>query len=223
MLALALTRLSAPHTEGLIAAFCTEEDLIASRRLAVALRQRQRLTARALLRRLLTVETGIPARHWRLEHDAAGRPEARSHERAVAVSLAHSGDLAACAVSDAGQVGVDVEAYLRRRSVTAIAATMFGPAERRAVAEGGAPAFYRIWCVREALAKATGLGLAGLPREADFAAPTLERAWSAFLAGSEWGLASAGGEDFVGAVAMEPAGAAQEAADYLSAAVRDAA
>ena len=64
----------------------------------------------------------------------------------------------------------DVE-YWQPRDFTALAAYAFGPREREAVALDGISAFYQIWTLREAMAKATGEGLIatinGLDRVAD--------------------------------------------------------
>ena len=62
-------------------------------------------------------------------------------------------------MAQAGALGIDVE-YHRPRDYHALAAHAFGPAEHAEVAADGADAFYRIWTLREAIAKATGEGLA---------------------------------------------------------------
>jgi 4'-phosphopantetheinyl transferase len=56
-------------------------------------------------------------------------------------------------------IGIDVECH-RPRDFGALADQAFGPVEQREVAVGGQEAFYRIWTLREAMAKATGDGLA---------------------------------------------------------------
>jgi 4'-phosphopantetheinyl transferase len=65
----------------------------------------------------------------------------------------------AVAIAPAGALGIDIERH-RTRDFAALAARAFGPAERAEVAASGADAFYRIWTLREAVAKATGEGLA---------------------------------------------------------------
>jgi len=60
-------------------------------------------------------------------------------------------------------VGVDVEFTQRRRDPLRIARRYFTAAENDAIERAADPiaAFYRHWVVKEALLKATGLGLAG--------------------------------------------------------------
>ncbi len=117
------------------------------------------LAARAALRALLWRETGRA--DWRLAADVQGKPHVFEGDRpGPAVSLGHGGGWAVAALGPVGgHLGVDVEPW-RPRNLTALAAAAFGPGEQKAVAAGGAAAFYRLWCLREAMGKATGLGLA---------------------------------------------------------------
>jgi 4'-phosphopantetheinyl transferase len=71
-----------------------------------------------------------------------------------------------------GAIGIDVEYCEPHRHFAGIAAATFGESEYRAVARGGAEAFYKIWTLREALAKASGLGFAQLVDGRDYFADT---------------------------------------------------
>lgn len=77
-------------------------------------------------------------------------------------SIAHAGGIIACAVSRDFVVGVDVEppAILSERD--AIAADTFAPSEQALIAaaapEGRDEIFTRVWTLKEAVVKATGLG-----------------------------------------------------------------
>jgi phosphopantetheinyl transferase len=53
-----------------------------------------------------------------------------------------------------------------------IAASSFGEAECRVIANGGATTFYKIWTLREAFAKATGLGFMQLVDGRDYFSDT---------------------------------------------------
>jgi 4'-phosphopantetheinyl transferase len=83
----------------------------------------------------------------------------------LAVSLSHSGGLAAVAVArgPGACVGVDVELVRPRRDVVGVAARFFHPDEAATLA--GAPAaartamFFELWTRKESLAKATGRDL----------------------------------------------------------------
>lgn len=84
--------------------------------------------------------------------------------------MAHSGPLLACAATLLGPIGVDIERPRPGRDLTGIADAAFGPAEIRRSACGGPAAFYRIWTLREAIAKAMGEGLALVADRSDRAA-----------------------------------------------------
>ncbi len=78
-------------------------------------------------------------------------------EPGPSISLSHSRDWFACAMSTAGTIGVDVEVARPGRDWRGIAHAAFGPREiARSTTEHE---FYRIWTLREALAKAHGRGL----------------------------------------------------------------
>ena len=70
--------------------------------------------------------------------------------------------------TDEGDIGVDIEYLGRSRPFRDIADAAFGAGERRSVEAGGAAAFYRIWTLREALAKATGRGLPMVVDQQDY-------------------------------------------------------
>ncbi len=117
------------------------------------------LLARAALHALLAQHTGRA--DWRIVRTPQGKPFVVDPSGAIgpAVSVSHTGAVVAVAVTAVGALGVDVERH-RNRNFAALAAQAFGPAEQAQVAVAGADAFYRIWTLREAVAKATGEGLA---------------------------------------------------------------
>lgn len=117
------------------------------------------LTARALLRRVLADVWG--AGDWEIETDRQGKPWLRSPEgeRGPSISLSHSGDWVAVATVASGRLGIDIETH-KPRKFDKLAAYAFGPEETAVVAAGGEAAFYRIWVLREARSKATGVGIA---------------------------------------------------------------
>ena len=132
-------------------------------------RRAQSLAAHTLLRALVERETGHSLSSSDITPTESGKPmiDARHGAGGIEVALSHSGMIAACAISDLGPIGIDVE-YCAERSIHEIAPSVFGPRERRAVASGGPSAFYRIWTLREALAKASGARFSILDSEHDF-------------------------------------------------------
>lgn len=109
--------------------------------------------------------SGLAQRHLgdaaELLRDDLGRPALRLGDgRILHASITHSADRIAVALALEGRVGIDVERIEPGRNWRGIARAAFGPGEAaRAIADGPAT-FHRIWCLREALAKATGAGLA---------------------------------------------------------------
>jgi 4'-phosphopantetheinyl transferase len=74
------------------------------------------------------------------------------------VNLSHGGSVVACALGVGVAVGIDVEPLDRRVDAAAVARAYFAP-EEQGCAEDPA-AFLRLWTLKEAVAKAAGLGLA---------------------------------------------------------------
>ncbi len=100
---------------------------------------------------------------------ASGKPRLVKAAAAVDLrfSLAHSGQLALCAVARGREVGVDVERIGRSSDLIASVQQVLAPDEQRALERIAAPqrevAFYRLWTCKEAWLKATGEGLMRAP------------------------------------------------------------
>lgn len=119
---------------------------------------------RAALRVLLGGALRRPPRSLVLATSPHGKPFLRDHPR-VEFNVSHTTRRALVAISSSLEVGVDVERIDNDIGVEELAAEVFAPAtakalrllppgERRAM-------FFRCWVRGEALAKATGQGLAG--------------------------------------------------------------
>lgn len=125
------------------------------------------LTARSTLGRQILLQavsmvTGQVPDQYCIATEASGRPLAvprQGSDKEVFVSLSHSGTWLAGAATALGPVGIDVEVMRPERDLEGIADIAFGPAERRRYARDGRCGFYRIWTLREAIAKAHGTGL----------------------------------------------------------------
>ena len=154
---------------GLVDRWATDAD----RAYAAERRSGSTLLALAALRSLLFSVTRQSG--WIVHRTAQGKPSVTAPDGSdgPAVSLSHSSGLIAVAAIRAGCVGIDVE-WHRSRDFAALEDQAFGPAERREVAAGGAEAFYRIWTLREAMAKATGDGLAMVLNRLDLANGVLD-------------------------------------------------
>ena len=88
-----------------------------------------------------------------------------------------------------GPLGIDVEYHRPNRSFDAIASFAFGPRERLGT-RGSTRDFYRIWCLREAMSKANGKGLAEAADNIDrvFSGPETG-AWETAIEARRWLLA----------------------------------
>ncbi|MDT0407859.1 MULTISPECIES: 4'-phosphopantetheinyl transferase family protein [Streptomyces] len=138
---------------------------------------------RAGARRAVAALLGLPAHNVRFgrricpgcgdsEH---GPPAVVRPPVPLAVSLSRTTGCGVLAVRAGDWVGVDVEAY-RPLGSDALAETVLTAAERRqlgAVAPGAAreEVFHRAWTRKEAVVKAVGLGLLGMPLNALDVAP----------------------------------------------------
>ncbi len=102
---------------------------------------------------------------WRFSTSGHGRPEIDqppTHPR-LRFNLSHTRGLAACAVTLEREVGVDVERIDRCVSSAALAERHFSAPENLVLSRlpppGAQAQFFNLWTLKEAYAKARGLGL----------------------------------------------------------------
>ncbi|MFI6875860.1 4'-phosphopantetheinyl transferase family protein [Streptomyces sp. NPDC050400] len=132
--------------------------------------RRQYLVAHALVRRVLALESGVPEAEAVLWRSSRGRPFLRKPVeglprggRELDFNLSHAGGYNLLGVVRRHRIGVDVERLDRDRSIDAIVES-FAPEEAAWVARA-APGrdrdrrILRLWTLKEAYAKARGLGL----------------------------------------------------------------
>lgn len=122
------------------------------------------LLSRLLLRGALAARLGTTPDALGFERDAGGKPQLAAPFSHWHFNISHGGGWVALASSDAGPVGIDVEAHARRNNLRAIAQRFFSAEEQAALArrtdevqwlEG----FFATWTLKEAHAKALGCGL----------------------------------------------------------------
>jgi 4'-phosphopantetheinyl transferase len=129
--------------------------------------------------------------HWRIETKPSGKPIAvdETGRSALSISASHSGSRLALACASDGIVGIDIEQHWSR-DFRLLAQRAFGAEEQALVANEGERAFYRIWTLREAIAKATGAGLVMAIDRKDRTSPGLaEGCWTQAYDGELWRLA----------------------------------
>lgn len=129
----------------------------------IALAPDQLGAARAELRRVLAGYLGVSPAAVELNAGPDGKPRlAEGSGIDLRFNLSHSDGFALIAVRLGHEVGVDVEAIRPGVDEAAIAAEHFDPSARAALAEDSSDSrFFRAWARHEALAKATGRGIAG--------------------------------------------------------------
>jgi 4'-phosphopantetheinyl transferase len=103
--------------------------------------------------------SGEPDAGFEIAAEPGGRPVVVGRPD-LFISISHSRTSLACAVTFAGPLGIDLEIARPGRDLAGIATFAFGPGEQQRAAADGPDGFYRIWTLREAIAKADGIGLA---------------------------------------------------------------
>lgn len=138
----------------------------AARRFVFARHRRQYLLTRALVRRVLSRYAAMAPTDWRFARNHHGKPFIAGDRGArprLHFNVSHTAGLIVCAVSRAGEVGVDTENWERQGTLTAVADQYMTPTELVALAR--LPPDQRpgrladSWSVKEAYVKACGLGL----------------------------------------------------------------
>jgi phosphopantetheinyl transferase len=147
--------------------------------------------ARALLTQMVCCIWDTAPGSFRIGAEPSGRPHLveTGHQTMPFVSIAHTRGWVACAATEIGPIGIDIERHRLDRNHQGISTAAFGPNEHARWLNSGAPSFYRIWTLREAIAKADGqgLGLVADGRDRVDEGPE-EGHWSAVLDGTSWSL-----------------------------------
>lgn len=123
------------------------------------------IAAHAICRGLLSYCLGQAPQSWRFSVEDHGKPEliCSQGEPRFRVNISHTRGLAAVALTQDHDIGVDVEWLQRDAPTEQLAKRMFAECERRLVV--GAPeaerldVFLNIWTLKEAYVKAIGKGL----------------------------------------------------------------
>jgi 4'-phosphopantetheinyl transferase len=125
------------------------------------------IVARAALRIVLAGRLGLPPADVEITAGPHGKPAL--YGSGPRFNLSHSGDVALVALTSDAEVGVDVERTSRRSA--AVERTLTDG--ERATLNGGDrhTELLRIWCRKEALAKALGGGLGWAPETFDTSVP----------------------------------------------------
>jgi 4'-phosphopantetheinyl transferase len=151
---------------GRLVAATTDEERERAGRLRTPGHGERWLAARGALRSVLGERLGLAPAAVEFAAGAHGKPELPGAD--VRYNLSHAGDVALIAVA-AVEVGVDVERLSRASRAVERALT---DAERSALTpDDRHTQLLRLWCRKEALAKAIGTGLGWAPERFDTCAP----------------------------------------------------
>lgn len=158
---------------------------------------------RAGLRRLLAEALGCGPAEVELERGPHGKPAVVGST--IRFNKSDTGDVAAVAICDGREVGLDMEQHRQVLYAARIEARFFSPVERAGLA-GLTPAdrrraFFDCWTVKEAVLKCDGGGLGAMPMSS-FSAP-LDAAWSGAIADRWWAARFDCGAQLSGAVVVE--------------------
>jgi amino acid adenylation domain-containing protein len=150
-----------PH--GLQASLSRDEKVRAERFHFAEDRERW-VAARGALRSILARYLGATPQALEFTRGAFGKPALATAEGRLRFNLSHSGDLMLLAVTEAREIGVDLEAMRENVAFYPLADRHFAPEEARQIralpAAEAASHFYRIWTATEAQLKADGSGFA---------------------------------------------------------------
>lgn len=133
------------------------------------------LIAHAMRRRALSHYEEIAPPAWRFAASPRGRPRVVGPltRAPLTCSLSHTAGLSICAITRAPAVGADVEDAGRAIELDLVIEHALAPTEQRALRacpdRERQGRFYRLWVLKEAYAKARGLGLSLSPDQYGFA------------------------------------------------------
>lgn len=148
-------------TRGADGAALSADEQARAARLVMPDAQRRFIAARAGLREILSRMTGIDAAALTFSVGKHGKPCLTGIADTPHFNLAHSGELALCAVAD-HPVGVDLERVRPLANMPQMAEMSFTDQERAALWSLDEPAriaaFFRLWTRKEAIMKAHGAG-----------------------------------------------------------------
>jgi 4'-phosphopantetheinyl transferase len=147
------------------ASVLSAEERERAERFAFSKDQRSYITAHWLVRRVLSCYVPVAPEAWEFARGLQGKPVLIGPDEGLGLlfNLSHTAGMVACAVTQLGEVGVDVET-VRPREHLNLARRYFAPLEisqlEPLVAVNQANAFFRLWTLKEAYIKARGIGLA---------------------------------------------------------------
>jgi 4'-phosphopantetheinyl transferase len=155
-----------PAISARLLALLSDEERAQQQRFGADSPRRQHLLARGLQRTILSrFVPEVAPRDWRFGRGDRGRPFiAPDHAVELDFNIAHTSGMVAMAVGSGLRLGIDVEAFARRRNLE-IARRYFSAREIAGLhalpPEEQPRRFLELWTLKEAYLKAVGTGIAG--------------------------------------------------------------
>lgn len=126
--------------------------------------QHTALLTRAFIRLILSQYEARSPAQWDFSISPLGKPEVTNSTLPIRFNLSHNNDLIICAINLENDIGCDIENLQRKISVQGIAQRYFSEHEHQqlcALPKNQQNAFFfKLWTLKEAFVKATGLGIA---------------------------------------------------------------
>ena len=141
----------------------SEDEKARAARFMFAKDQRRFVTAHGALRLILAEYTGVDPCELSFAQGENGKPGLCRPASDVFFNLSHSGDYTLIGVTKRLRVGIDIEGTRSNIEYLELSRRLFSPSECAWLDSRPDPeqltAFFRIWVVKEAFLKATGVGL----------------------------------------------------------------
>jgi 4'-phosphopantetheinyl transferase len=141
----------------------SEKELVRADRFRFPHLRRRFVAGRGVLRTILANYLSIEPQRVRFFYSSHGKPFLAEPHRNIEFNVSHSHDLMVAAVCRQGPIGVDIEKKDPEFHAMEIAERFFCQREREEIArrgkEDGLRVFFQFWTAKEAVLKATALGL----------------------------------------------------------------
>ncbi len=153
----------APEQWPALAAMLDDKERARAARFAFQEDRQSYIAAHALVRAELSRRADRAPQQWRFAETKLGKPFLLDPPRDLRFSITHTRGMVAVAIAEGVEIGVDVESADRRAESMKLAERFFAPEEvallRAVEGEARRNLFFAIWTLKEAVVKATGLGL----------------------------------------------------------------
>ncbi|RCN39025.1 4'-phosphopantetheinyl transferase family protein [Ancylostoma caninum] len=154
------------------------------------------VVGRLMIRQAARTVSALPWQTIEIGRSDRGKPYLANPNASLNFNVSHQGDLVVLASSESEKIGVDVMRSDDSRGSSALEhiermSDLFTEGELRMMRSAGSEqekwrAFYRIWCLKESVLKATGTGLVNDLRTLDFHTTEEQHVPGCFITSTTW-------------------------------------